>query len=41
MKRWMFGFLIVFFLWGSAAAFQVSGEDEELPGISEEYANEL
>ena len=41
MKRPMFGILIVFLLVINGLNYQMSGEDEEVPGMSEENIQDL
>ena len=41
MKRWFWGVLVILLLMTSGVEYQVSGEDEELPGMKEEKVQEL
>lgn len=41
MKKWIFGLLIMFSLLVEGSNYQMSGEDEEVPGMSEENTPDL
>lgn len=41
MKKWIFGFLIMFVLLVNGNNCQMSGEDEEVPEMSEEHTPKL